>query len=63
MTRTLIGIDIGTQGTKGVLFTRDGERLATAFEASRLHRPDAVTVEEDPERQFGSVCRVIRQCV
>lgn len=63
MTRTLIGIDIGTQGTKGVLFTGAGKRLAVAFEPSRLHRPDAVTVEEDPERQVASVCRVIQACV
>lgn len=63
MTRTLIGIDIGTQGTKGVLFTASGKRLAAAFEPSRLHRPDAVTVQEDPERQVASVCRVIQACV
>ncbi len=63
MTRTLIGIDIGTQGTKGVLFTTAGKRLAAAFEPSRLNRPDAATVEEDPERQVASVCRVIQTCV
>ncbi len=63
MTRAVIGLDIGTQGTKGALFTEAGDRLAVGFEPSRLHRPDAVNVEEDPERQLASVCRVIRACV
>ncbi len=35
----LLGIDIGTQGTKAVLFDRRGRTLAAAFRKSRLHRP------------------------
>ena len=48
----LLGIDIGTQGTKAVLFDRRGRTLATAFCRSRLHRPAPGVVEEDPEFQF-----------
>lgn len=59
----LLGIDIGTQGTKAAAFDADGTLVASAFEASRLHRPKAGVVEEDPLRQFGSVCRTIKQCV
>ena len=59
----LIGIDIGTQGTKAAAFDADGTVVATAFEASRLHRPKPGVVEEDPGRQYASVCHTIRQCV
>lgn len=58
-----IGIDVGTQGTKGVLVSEQGEQLATAFRPSHLHRPGPGVVEEDPEQQFASVCKVIEECL
>ncbi len=61
--KALIGVDIGTQGTKAVLFDRSGECLAQAFQPSRLHRPAPGVVEEDPERQFASVCATIKKCI
>lgn len=61
--QVLLGIDIGTQGTKAALFSEAGEGLAQAFEASQLHQPSPGVVEEDPERQFQSVCRTIAECV
>lgn len=63
MAKKLIGIDIGTQGTKAALFTEDGECLASAFAASNLHRPSVGIVEEDPEAQFRSVCSTIAECM
>lgn len=59
----LFGIDIGTQGTKAAAFDAEGTLLASAFEPSRLSRPKPGVVEEDPGRQYASVCRTIRQCV
>jgi xylulokinase len=59
----LIGIDIGTQGTKAVVFDESGRRLAQAFQPSRLLRPGPGAVEEDPERQFTSVQTTIKKCV
>jgi xylulokinase len=59
----LIGIDIGTQGTKAAAFDADGTLLASSFEASRLARPKPGIVEEDPGRQYASVCRTIKACV
>ncbi len=61
--KALIGVDIGTQGTKAALFSDDGKRLAQAFRPSRLHQPRPGVVEEDPENQYESVCRAIRQCL
>ena len=59
----LLGIDIGTQGTKAVLFDRRGRALASAFCRSRLQRPAPGVVEEDPEDQVKSVCQCIKSCV
>jgi xylulokinase len=59
----LLGIDIGTQGTKAVLFDRHGRALAAAFRKSRLFRPASGVVEEDPEYQFRSVCQCIKSCI
>jgi xylulokinase len=60
---TLVGVDIGTQGTKAALFAEDGRCLSQAFCPSALQRPAPGAVEEDPERQYQSVCETIRQCV
>jgi xylulokinase len=59
----LLGIDIGTQGTKAVLVDIHGRLRGSAFCKSRLHRPAPGAVEEDPEYQFRAVCRCIRACV
>jgi len=60
--KTLIGVDIGTQGTKAALFAEDGTCLASAFRKSALHQPSPGVVEEDPERQFTAVCQTIKEC-
>lgn len=62
-TDCVIGIDIGTQGTKASLHASDGRCLAEAFQPSVLARPRSGVVEEDPERQFSSVLAVIRGCM
>jgi xylulokinase len=59
----LIGIDIGTQGVKVALYAADGRCHAEAFEPSQLQRPQPGVVEEDPEFQFASTCRMVRKCV
>ncbi len=60
--KTVLGIDLGTQGTKAALFGEEGECLAQAFVPSELHRPRPGVVEEDPETQFESVCAAIKRC-
>lgn len=59
----VIGIDIGTQGTKTALFDEDGNCTADALEKSELMHPEPGAVEEDPEKQLTSVCNTIRECV
>src|SRR5262245_45133645 len=59
----LLGVDIGTQGVKATLYSTEGLCLAEAFESSRPHRPAPGVVEENPEFQLESACRVIQECV
>ncbi len=51
----LIGVDLGTQGTKASLRDAAGVEAASAFEPSRLIYPEVGAVEQDPEEMFGSV--------
>ena len=57
----LIGVDIGTQGTKASLFTASGELVSEAFEASNLISRVPGEVEQDPGEIYGSVLRTIRE--
>jgi xylulokinase len=61
--RLLIGVDIGTQGTKAAIFAEDGTCLSQAFRPSKLHQPQPGVVEEDPEVQIQSVCETICKCM
>ena len=61
--KVLVGVDIGTQGTKAAAFDEAGKCLGQAFCSSKLHRPKPGVVEEDPEVQFTSVCTTIRECL
>ena len=56
-----IGVDIGTQGTKAALFSRDGRLLAESFEPSRLITPREGEVTQEPEEIVGLVARTIRE--
>ena len=59
----LIGIDVGTQGTKAALFSSEGKCLAESFQQSNLIKPAPGSVEEDPEEQLLAVCRAIKICL
>ncbi len=63
MPQTLIGVDIGTQGTRAALFTLAGRCLAQASCPSNLHQPKPGVVEENPEDQFAAVVRTIKRCL
>jgi xylulokinase len=61
--KTIIGVDIGTQGTKVALFSESGKCLATAFRKSKLSQSGDGKVEEDPEFQVDTVCQAIKSCM
>lgn len=61
MAHTLIGVDIGTQGTKTTLFSEELEPLASSFIESRLISPAPGTTWQDPQEMFDSVVRGVRE--
>ncbi len=61
MSSYIIGIDIGTQGTKAALFNDDMELITTAFEESRLISPSPGTVWQEPDDLYMSCARTIKE--
>jgi len=61
--RLVVGVDIGTQGTKTVVHREDGICVAEAFARSRPHRPTPGVVEEDPADQIAAVAHTIKECL
>lgn len=61
MNSYVIGIDIGTQGTKAALFDEEMKLTATAFEASKLISPKPGTVWQDPDDLYLSCASTIRE--
>lgn len=59
----LLGLDVGTQGTKAVLQRADGRSVAEAFVPSRPRHPCPGAVEEDPEEQLAAVLAATRDCL
>jgi xylulokinase len=56
----VIGIDIGTTGTKTGIYDKDGRLVGDAFEESILRYPGPGQVEQDPDEIFDSAIRTVR---
>jgi xylulokinase len=56
----LLGLDIGTTSTIGILVESEGRTLATAARPVDLHSPHPGWAEEDPEQWWSNVAAVIR---
>jgi len=59
MTNYMLGVDIGTTSTKGVLFTEKGEIIQQENIGYPLHTPDISTAEQNPEEIYQAVLQVI----
>jgi xylulokinase len=59
----LLGVDIGTQGTKVVLFGEDGKNIMETFVSSKLIYLDDGGIEQDPENIYQSVIQGIRKTI
>jgi len=59
----LIGVDLGTTGTKSAIFDTEGRLTAKAYEESKLRYPRPGWVEQDPDEIYGSAVRTIRECL
>lgn len=62
MTKLLLGIDVGTQMTKGVFCTAEGDIIASASASHPTHMPRAGWYEQNAEDAWwGDFCRVVRK--
>lgn len=59
----LLGIDIGTSGTKTVLFDKEGHTIASALEEYPLYQPYLGWAEQEPEDWWNAVHRTISQVI
>ena len=59
----LVGVDLGTTGTKTALFSSDGATLAEATAATPLHWHGTGKVDQDPEDFYRAATATIAQCV
>ena len=57
----LLGIDIGTSGTKTVLFDETGKTITSALEEYPLYQPNIGWAEQDPEDWWKASCDGIRK--
>lgn len=57
----LIGIDIGTSGTKSALFDLSGNVVASATAEYPLYQPNNGWAEQDPQDWWEAVCATLRQ--
>lgn len=57
----LIGIDIGTSGTKSILMDENGVLLASATAEYPLYQPQNGWAEQDPEDWWHAVCKTLQE--
>ncbi len=57
----LIGIDLGTSGTKTVLFDENGESLASATVEYPMYQPQNGWAEQDPAHWWNACVSTLRQ--
>lgn len=57
----LLGVDIGTSGTKAVLFTPDRQAVAEAARRYPMAQPQPGWAEQDPALWWDAVCACLRE--
>lgn len=63
MPKAILGLDVGTTATKGVLFDLSGRELAIAEQSYPLHTPQPGWAEEQPEEVWQALVGVVRTIV
>ena len=61
--RYILGVDIGTSGTKTVLFDETGKRIASSSREYPLYQPHNGWAEQDPEDWWRAAVDTIRDVV
>ena len=60
MDQLLLGLDLGTSGTKGVLINTQGELVCKEKSSYELSRPNEGWAEQDPEDWWKAVKKVVK---
>ncbi len=63
MKQYLLGIDVGTTGTKTILFSEDGARIGSAYRPYDLLSPKVGQSEQDPEDWWRAIVETVRESV
>ena len=61
MKKYLLGIDVGTTGTKAILFTDGGEIIAHAYRGYPLYNEQVGASEQDPLDWWGAIVETVRE--
>lgn len=59
----LLGIDIGTSGTKSVIFDEQGKTIASDTKEYPLYQPENGWAEQDPEDWWDAVCHTVKNAL
>lgn len=60
MGRYLLGIDVGTTGTKTILFTQHGQILGQSYQGYPTATPQVGFCEQDPRDWWNAVCCTVK---
>jgi xylulokinase len=63
MSELLVGVDLGTTGTKAALYSAGGQALAESTAETPLRWRGAGEVDQDPDDFYAAATRAIRDCV
>ena len=63
MKKYLLGIDVGTTGTKTILFAEDGELIGSAYRPYDLASPAVGMNEQNPEDWWHAIVETVREAV
>ena len=63
MKKYLLGIDVGTTGTKTLLFTETGELVAHAYRSYPLSAPRVSESEQNPLDWWRAIVETVREIV
>ncbi len=61
MNRYVLGIDVGTTGTKTLLFRADGQLMSHAYQPYPMYTPAVNYSEQDANDWWQAVCATVRQ--
>ena len=59
----LLGIDVGTSGTKSVIFDVNGFSIADSLEEYPLYQPNIGWAEQEPNDWWNAVCSTVRNVI